>query len=373
MYTVKTLNKIAKVGMDRLDKNYFVHDDAAPDPHAIIVRSADMLNYEINPSLLCVARAGAGYNNIPVDRLAAAGVVAFNTPGANANAVKELTLAALILASRDVIGGIKWLDTIADRGPEVAALVESGKSAFSGPEIMGKTLGLLALGAVGAKVAVCAAAMGMTVIGYDPYISASMKEELLGVCEIVSDEDEIYRRSDYISLHQPYNKETKHKINSATIAKMKDGVRIINIARGELVNDADIKAALESGKVSRYVTDFPNCDLLKSKRVIAIPHLGASTPESEDNCAIMAAAQIAEYILKGNIVNSVNLPNISMERAGKYRAVLIAKKDALISVQGVAFMEKTRGDYKIALIDFDKAPDIDSLKAIEGVIRVRTI
>ncbi len=320
-----------------------------------------------------MARAGAGYNNIPTDKFAEAGVVVFNTPGANANAVKELTLAALILASRDVVGGIKWLDTIADKGEEVAALVESGKSAFTGPEIMGKTLGLIALGAVGAKVAECAAAMGMTVLGYDPYISDEMKADLLGTCEIVSDEDELYKRSDYISLHLPYNKDTKGKINSATIAKMKDGVRIINIARGELVNDADIKAALESGKVARYVTDFPNCDILNTKCVIAIPHLGASTPESEDNCAVMAAAQTAEYILKGNIVNSVNLPNISMDRAGNHRAVVIARKNAEIKVNGNAYTERTRGEYKVALIDFDEKPDADKLAAVDGVIKVRII
>jgi D-3-phosphoglycerate dehydrogenase len=373
MYTVKTLNKIAKIGLDRLDKNYFVQDDCAENPDAIIVRSADMHNYEINPALLCVARAGAGYNNIPTDRFAEAGVVVFNTPGANANAVKELTLAALILASRDIIGGIKWLETIADKGEAVTSLVESGKSAFVGPEIAGKTLGLIGLGAVGAKVASCASALGMVVIAYDPFVSDEVKAELLGTCEIVNDEAELFKRADYISLHLPYNKDTKGKICSSTIAMMKDGVRIINIARGELVCDADIKAALESGKVARYVTDFPNCDVLNTKCVIAIPHLGASTPESEDNCAVMAAAQTAEYILKGNIVNSVNLPNISMDRAGTYRAVIIAKKSAEINVKAHAYTERTRGEYKVALIDFDEKPDAEKLAAIEGVIRVRVI
>jgi D-3-phosphoglycerate dehydrogenase len=373
MYTVKTLNKIAKIGMDRLDKNFFKQDDAAANPDAIIVRSADMQKYEINPGLICVARAGAGYNNIPTERFAEAGVVVFNTPGANANAVKELTLAALILASRDIIGGIRWLDTIADRGSEVASLVESGKSAFTGPEIMGKTLGLFALGAVGAKVAAGANALGMTVIGYDKYATDAMKADLRGICEIVDSEEELYGRSDYISLHMPYNSETKHKICAETIAKMKDGVRIINIARGELVCDSDMKAALESGKVARYVTDFPNGDVLNAKNIIAIPHLGASTPESEDNCAVMAAAQTAEYILRGNIINSVNLPNISMERAGKYRAVVIARKDADIPLKGVAFAEKTRGDFKAMLIDFDEKPEIESLAYIKGVIKARVI
>lgn len=373
MFTVKTLNKIAKVGMDRLDKNYFVQDDEAADPAAIIVRSAKMLDYAPNPSLLCVARAGAGYNNIPVDDYAEKGVVVFNTPGANANAVKELAICALILASRDVVGGIEWCRTIADKGDEVAALVEKGKASFVGPELMGKTLGLIGLGNVGAKVASAAAALGMTVLGYDPYLSDALRQQLKGIAEIVETTDELYERSDYISLHLPYTKDTAKTINSDTIAKMKDGARVINIARGELVCDGAMAEALKSGKIARYVTDFPNGDTVKMAGCVAIPHLGASTPESEDNCAVMAADQVSRFLLQGEIVNSVNLPNITMERGGAHRAVVIARADAPVKVAGTATAEKTRGGYKVILADSDEAYDSAVLSAIPGVIRAYTL
>ncbi len=373
MFTVKTLNKIAKVGLDRLDKNYFTQDDEAADPAAILVRSAKMLDYAPNPALLCVARAGAGYNNIPVDDYAAKGVVVFNTPGANANAVKELAVCALILASRDVVGGIEWCKTIADKGDEVAALVEKGKSNFVGPELLGKTLGLIGLGNVGAKVASAASALGMKVLGYDPYLSDALRQQLAGVAEIVDDLDALYAASDYISLHLPYTKDTADTICKASMAKMKDGVRIINIARGELVNDAEMAEALASGKVARYVTDFPNGNTVKMAGCVAIPHLGASTPESEDNCAVMAADQVSRYLLQGDIVNSVNLPNITMERSGKYRAVVIAQADAGLKLEGKAVVEKTRGAYKVILADGDSPFDEAALAALPGVIRVRTL
>ena len=373
MYTVKTLNKIAKIGLDKLDRNYFTQNDEAADPDAILVRSARMLDYAPNPALMCVARAGAGYNNIPVEDYAAKGVVVFNTPGANANAVKELAVCALILASRDVIGGIDWCRSIADKGDEVAALVEKGKSQFVGPELMGKTLGLIGLGNVGAKVAKAAAALGMRVLGYDPFLSDALRQSLLGTAEIVNDLDVLYAESDYISLHLPYNKDTANTICAATIAKMKAGARIINIARGELVNDADMAAALAEGKIARYVTDFPNGNTVKMPGCVAIPHLGASTPESEDNCAVMAAQQVSEYMLNGNIVNSVNLPNISMERGGKFRAVVIAKADAEVKLNAAATMEKARGAFKVILADADAAFDAAAIAAIPGVIRVRTL
>ena len=373
MFTVKTLNKIAKIGLNRLDKNYFTQDDEAADPAAILVRSAKMLDYAPNPALLCVARAGAGYNNIPVDDYAAKGVVVFNTPGANANAVKELAVCALILASRDVVGGIEWCKTIADKGDEVAALVEKGKSNFVGPELLGKTLGLIGLGNVGAKVANAAAALGMKVLGYDPYLSDALRKQLAGVAEIVDELDALYAASDYISLHLPYTKDTADTICKASMAKMKDGVRIINIARGELVCDADMAEALASGKVARYVTDFPNGNTVKMAGCVAIPHLGASTPESEDNCAVMAADQVSRYLLQGDIVNSVNLPNITMERSGKFRAVVIAKADADVKLEGKAVAEKTRGAYKVILADADSAFDEAALAAKPGVIRVRTL
>ena len=380
MYTVKTLNKIAKIGTDRLDKALFTIDDASEKPEAIIVRSAKMADYPLNPELLCIARAGAGYNNIPVDKCAEAGVVVFNTPGANANGVKELAICALLLASRKVVAGINWVKSIADQGDEVAALVEKGKSNYVGPEIMGKTLGLIGLGAVGAKVAKAAYALGMSVVGYDPFLSDALKADLAGTVKLVDEQDALFAEADYISLHMPSNEQTKNTVRAETIAKMKDGVRIINIARGELVNDDDILAALASGKVAAYVTDFPDGKLAAAENVVTIPHLGASTPESEDNCAIMAADQISEYILRGNIVNSVNLPNLTLEKTGAARAVVLAKAEtdvaALLTAAGAKVTgsaNKTRGAYLAAIIDTEAAADAAALAAVPGVIRVRTL
>ena len=380
MFTVKTLNKIAKVGTDRLDKALFTIDDNSEAPEAIIVRSAKMADYPLNPELLCIARAGAGYNNIPVDKCAEAGVVVFNTPGANANGVKELAICALLLASRKVVAGINWVKSIADQGDEVAALVEKGKSNYVGPEIMGKTLGLIGLGAVGAKVAKAAYALGMSVVGYDPFLSDALKADLAGTVKLVDEQDALFAEADYISLHMPSNEQTKNTVRAETIAKMKDGVRIINIARGELVNDDDILAALASGKVAAYVTDFPDGKLAAAENVVTIPHLGASTPESEDNCAIMAADQISEYILRGNIVNSVNLPNLTLEKTGAARAVVLAKAEtdvaALLTAAGAKVTgsaNKTRGAYLAAIIDTEAAADAAALAAVPGVIRVRTL
>ena len=380
MFTVKTLNKIAKVGTDRLDKALFTIDDNSEAPEAIIVRSAKMADYPLNPELACIARAGAGYNNIPVDKCAEAGIVVFNTPGANANGVKELAICALLLASRKVVAGINWVKSIADQGDEVAALVEKGKSNYVGPEIMGKTLGLIGLGAVGAKVAKAANALGMTVVGYDPFLSDALKAELNGIVKLVDEQDALFAEADYISLHMPSNDATKNTVRAETIAKMKDGVRIVNIARGELVNDDDILAAMASGKVAAYVTDFPDGKLAAAENVVAIPHLGASTPESEDNCAIMAADQIAEYLLRGNIVNSVNLPNLSLEKTGTARTVVLAKADtdaaALLKAAGAKVTgsaNKTRGAYLAAILDTDGPADTATLAAVPGVIRVRAI
>ncbi|NLO48623.1 MAG: 3-phosphoglycerate dehydrogenase [Clostridiales bacterium] len=386
MYTVKTLNKIAPIGTERFNKAVIAVNEAANNPDAIMVRSADMLNYDFNQNLLCIARAGAGYNNIPVQRCAQDGIVVFNTPGANAGGVKELVLCALFLSSRNIFAGCEWVKTIADKQDDVPALVEKGKSTYAGPEILGKTLGLIGLGAIGAKVARDASALGMTVYGIDPFLPDDVKADLSPTVRFVDDIDELYANADYISLHLPYNSETKNKICAESIAKMKDGVRIINIARGELVCDDDMLAALETGKVSCYVTDFPNAKTACAKGVVAIPHLGASTPESEDNCAIMAADQISEYLLNGNLINAVNLPNITMARSGKQRAVVIAKagpdtpgallkaaEEAGVSV--VSSASKTKGDYSVSLLDFDResAAVEDALKAVEGVIRVRVI
>lgn len=386
MLTVKTLNKIAAVGTDRLDRAFFTIDDNAEAPEAIIVRSAKMADYPLNPELACIARAGAGYNNIPTDKCAEAGIVVFNTPGANANGVKELVICALLLASRKIVAGINWANSIADKGDEVAALVEKGKSEFTGPEIMGKALGLIGLGAIGAKVAKAAQALGMTVYGYDPFLSDALKADLEGYVTVVPTLDDIYASADYISLHVPCNDSTRNTVCAESIAKMKDGVRIVNIARGELVNDDDILAALESGKVAAYVTDFPNGILAASDRVITIPHLGASTPESEDNCAIMAADQISGYMLRGNIVNSVNLPNITLDKSGAARTVIIRRADVAfasllnaaadacsmdIKITGSA--DKTRGAYAVAIIDTDAPLPAETFAGIDGILRVRMI
>lgn len=372
MFTVKTLNKIAAVGTDRLDRKYFAIDDAAEAPEAIIVRSAKMADYPFNRELKCIARAGAGYNNIPVDVCAEKGIVVFNTPGANSNGVKELVICALMLASRDVIGGIDWVRSVPE-GEDVAALVEKEKSRFVGPEILGKTLGVVGLGAVGAKVAIAAHAMGMEIIGYDPFLNPAVADMLKGIATFVDDLDELYAASDYVTLHLPMNNDTKGCINADTIGKMKKGVRIINIARGELVNDDDMAAALACGQVARYVTDFPNDKTARMAGTIAIPHLGASTPESEDNCAIMAADQISEYLLRGNIVNSVNLPNLSLERTGSVRATVIRRAGdaaALLAAAGkvLASADRTRGDYAATIIDMETAPA--GLENVEGVLSV---
>lgn len=387
MYTVKTLNSIAAIGTCRFDCSLFQIDDKAENPDAILVRSADMLSCEFNDNLLCIARAGAGVNNIPLDRCAEKGIVVFNSPGANAGGVKELVLASLLLASRDIVGGIDWVKTIAAEGDKVAAMVEKGKSKFVGPEILGKTLGIIGLGAVGAKVAAAAYALGMKVIGYDPYLSEDVRSTLGGKIKFVTDMKEIFATCEYITLHLPYMESTKNTINASTLALMMDGVKIINLARGELVNDDDIIAALESGKVGKYVTDFPNSKTAGAKGVIAIPHLGASTPESEDNCAIMAVDEIAEYVLNGNILNSVNFPSISMDRAGESRLVILRKNiDGLqsdildvISASGltsVGTADKSRGSFAATIIDLSGNATgalISAVSALEGVIRVRAV
>lgn len=387
MFTVKTLNKIAKIGTDRFDTALFTVDDNAENPDAILVRSAKMLDYTFNKNLLCIARAGAGVNNIPLDRCAEEGIVVFNSPGANSNGVKELVIASLLLASRDIVGGIEWAKGIADKGDEVAALVEKGKSAFVGPEILGKTLGVIGLGAVGAKAAAAAHALGMTVVGYDPFVSEAAKTMLNGKVKFVTDMADVFKASDYITLHLPYMESTKNTVNAAAIAMMKDGVKIINLARGELVNDDDIIAALESGKVGKYITDFPNGKTVAAKGVIAIPHLGASTPESEDNCAVMAVDEINEYVLNGNIVNSVNFPSVSMDRTGKGRITVLRKSDdgvqaavlAAVSKAGfkaVGTADKAKGKVAATIIELDaKATDAlaAAVAAVDGVIRVRAI
>lgn len=385
MYNILTLNKIAAVGTDRLGSDYTI-TDACDTPDAVLVRSASMHDMDMPESLLAIARAGAGTNNIPVDKCAEEGIVVFNTPGANANAVKELVIAGLFLASRDVIGGIEWAKTLKGNGAEVGKMVEKGKSQFVGPEIMGKKLGVIGLGAIGILVANAAKSLGMEVYGYDPYISVDAAWKLKNSIYHANSVEEIYKECDYITIHVPLNASTKGTINAESIAMMKDGVRILNYSRDGLVNSADMLDALKSGKVAKYVTDFATDDLLCETNVVAMPHLGASTPESEDNCAVMAADQVKDYLENGNIKNSVNFPAVSMARSGDTRICVlhynkpnvIANVTTAIGQAGanVDNMEsKSRGDYGYMVIDVTGAA-ADAAKAIESfddVIRVRVI
>ncbi len=381
---IKLLNKIAKVGTDKLDRSLFNVGEDVEAPYGIMVRSANMLDMEFNPELRAIARAGAGVNNIPIDRCTEQGVVVFNTPGANANAVKELVICGLMLASRNVVGGVAWANTLTE---DVAKQVEKGKSQFAGVEVAGKTLGVIGLGAIGGMVANTAVHLRMDVVGCDPYLSVEAAWNLNHHITKAPTYDDIYGCADYITLHVPSTPQTKGMICKETIAKMKDGVRILNFSRADLVNAADLKEALESGKVAAYVTDFPTEDVINTKGVVAIPHLGASTEESEDNCAVMAAQELADYLANGNVRNSVNFPAISMPRSGDVRICILHKNiPAVISGITTCFSEqglnienmtnKSRGDVAYTIIDVTGAvgnDSLDKLKAIEGVIRVRIL
>ncbi len=386
MKNIKLLNKIASVGTDVFDKDNYTVSADVENPDAIMVRSAVMHDYEFNPELRAIARAGAGYNNIPVDKCAEAGIVVFNTPGANANAVKELAIAALMLSSRKITEGIEWAKTISDE-ENVAKVVEKGKSNFAGCEIAGKTLGVIGLGAIGGMVANIATHLDMNVVGCDPYISIDAAWRLSRSIKKAANYDDIYKVSDYITLHAPVTPETKGMINKETIAQMKDGVRIINLARADLVNSADMIEALESGKVASYVTDFPTNDIIGKKGVVAIPHLGASTEESEDNCAVMAARQLVDFLELGNITNSVNFPNVSIPHTGDYRICIFHKNvpailssistiisNANINIENL--VNRSRGDYAYTLIEVKgEVPDacVRAIEAGSGILRVNVI
>lgn len=377
MYHIKTMNKISKVGLAQLDDRFEISDTMEHED-AILVRSAKLHDYDFPAELQCIARAGAGVNNIPLDRAADNGIVVFNTPGANANGVKELTLAAMLLASRKIAQGVAWVNEQSAAGEDIAAVVEKGKSAFAGPELLGKTLGLVGLGAIGVLVANAAAALGMDVVGYDPFLSVKNALNLYPGVEIVDSLPQLYAKADYISLHLPMNPNTKGTINNDAFAAMKDGVRIVNLARGELVDTDALKAALESGKCAAYVTDFPDKDTAAIDGVVAIPHLGASTPESEDNCAIMASRQVQEYLDNGNIVNSVNYPNLTMARSGKNRVCVLAKgaepSAVLAAVPSVnASASQTKGEYSYTIVDTDAPVDAAAVSAVNGVVRVRVL
>ena len=386
MFKIKTYNKISKIGLQEFDDKYTIGDEVE-NADGAIVRSAALHDVEFPESLQAIARAGAGTNNIPIDRCSEKGIVVFNTPGANANAVKELVIAGMLIGSRRVISAIEWAKTLKGNGAEVGKMVEKGKSAFAGPEIKGKSLGVIGLGAIGVMVANAANHLGMKVYGYDPYLSVKSAWNLTHNAIHIDDIKEIYQKCDYITLHVPLVDSTKNLINAETIANMKDGVRILNFARGGLVDDNAMIAALESGKVASYITDFPSDELIGVDGVLAIPHLGASTPESEDNCATMAAHELMDYIENGNIVNSVNLPEITMPRSGEKRICIIHRNipNMITSITGIIaddgvnienMLNKSRGDYAYTMLDIGAA-DFDAIAeeiaAIEGVIRVRLV
>ena len=379
MFNVQTLNKISKIGLSRLGDSYNIADDVQ-NPDAVLVRSAAMHDMELPESLLAIARAGAGVNNIPLDKCSEKGIVVFNTPGANANAVKELVLTGLLLSSRKVVDGIAWAKTLKGNGDAVGKMVEKGKSQFVGPEIMGKTLGVVGLGAIGILVANAAAALGMDVIGYDPFLSVGNALKISPCVKYVNTLDEVFAASDYITVHVPLTPDTKGVINAANIAKMKDGVRILNFSRADLAVSADVLAALADKKVSAYVTDFATDDILGADGVIAIPHLGASTPESEDNCARMAADEIKDFLENGNIKNSVTMPAVSMAKSGAARVCVIHKcaVDAVCAklsekAKVVAMASGSKKDYFYSIFDVAEDTDAEAVKAVDGVIRVRVI
>ena len=383
MFNILTLNKIAKCGLDQLNDNYKITDDANVDADGIILRSFKMHDMELPESLKAVARAGAGTNNIPIDKCSEKGIVVYNTPGANANAVKELVIAGMLLASRDVIGGVAWANTLT--GDDVDKQVEKGKSNFAGCEIKGKTLGIIGLGAIGILVANAAYALGMEVIGYDPYLSVDSALKLSRHVKKANSPEEVYAAADYITIHVPLMDSTRNTINAETIAQMKDGVIILNFARGGLVNNADIKKALADGKVAKYVVDFADSETVNQPGIINIPHLGASTAESEDNCAVMAAQELADYLENGNILNSVNFPNCSLPEDNIGRIAIAHKNipnviakftEALSSVNISDMINKSKGELAYTIINTDHAipaEAIEKLNQIDAVIRVRVI
>lgn len=386
MFQYYCLNPISKVGLEKFNENYQKTEDVNA-AEGILVRSASMHEMELPDKLLAVARAGAGVNNIPLDKCAEKGIVVFNTPGANANGVKELVIAGLLLAARDVIGGINWVKENAGDA-NIAKTAEKEKKNFAGTELMGKKLGVIGLGAIGVKVANAAAKLGMEVYGYDPYLSVEAAWNLSRDVKHVLNLEEIYRECDYITVHVPLLDSTKGMIHKDAIAMMKDGVVILNFARDLLAEEKDVLAALESGKVSRYVTDFPNSVTAGAKGCIVIPHLGASTEESEDNCAVMAVKEMMDYLANGNIRNSVNYPNCDMgvcSQAGRIAifhkniANMITKFTACFGDNGINItdmLNKSRGEVAYTMLDVESVPTADiveKLSGIEGVFRVRVV
>ncbi|MBD9196727.1 MAG: 3-phosphoglycerate dehydrogenase [Clostridiales bacterium] len=387
MYRIQTMNKISPVGLNRFPSELYEVSDTVQDPQGILVRSAKLLDMEFNPGLLAIARAGVGVNNIPLERCAEAGIPVFSTPGANANAVKELVICAMLIGSRDIPGAIRWVREQAASGVEVSTVVEKGKSAFVGPELYKKTIGIIGLGAIGSIVANTAISLGMDVYGYDPFLSVDTALRLDRHVHVVKDINDLYKRADYVTMHIHYTEKTAHMINADAIAAMKRGVRVINLARGEIVDDEAMLAALDTGKVAAYVTDFPNNRLLTAPHVIAMPHLGASTPESEQNCAAMAAQELRDYLVNGNITNSVNMPSVSQEWSGIARVCIIHKNVpamltnimSTLSNDGINvenMTNKSKKDYAYTIVDVNtRITDqvANELRAIPGVIRVRVL
>ena len=387
MFRIKTLNKISPAGLSVLDQTRYSISGDVENEDGILVRSADMHDYQFPDSLRAVARAGAGTNNIPIDRCSEAGIVVFNTPGANANAVKELAVCGMLLASRKITEGNAWVKAQLAEGADLEKVVEKGKSQFVGPELSGKMLGVIGLGAIGVQVANIATKLGMTVFGYDPFLSVDGALALSRLVHRAMDLETIYKNCDYITLHVPQTAETRGMLNEDAFHMMKGGVRILNLARGGLVNDDDMLSALDSGKVACYVTDFPNNKILQGKNVVAIPHLGASTPESEENCAVMAAQQLRDYLENGNITNSVNLPTLVQPWSGECRLCIIHRNvpGAIASITGVLSKDgvnvenmtnKSKKDYAYTVVDVgSRVSDAvaSEIRALDGVLRVRLL
>jgi D-3-phosphoglycerate dehydrogenase len=391
MKTIKTLNNIAESGLNVFEKDGYTVDNNSESPDAVLVRSFNMHSLEFDQNLKAIARAGAGVNNIPVEKCTEQGIVVFNTPGANANAVKELILASLIASSRNLYDGVAWTKALLGQGDQIPKLVEAGKKQFVGKEIKGKTLGVIGLGAIGARVANDALNLEMDVIGFDPYISVDLAWKLHRNVQRAMTIEQLFANSDYITVHVPLTDSTRNMFNQESFSIMKDDVYILNFSRGELVNEQDMEAALESGKVGKYITDFPNENVLKMKNVVPTPHLGASTSESEENCAIMAARQLKEYLETGNIVNSVNFPNTTLEYTGLRRVCAIHKNvpnmvgsfTSVISSYNLNIADmvnKSRGNYAYTMIDLEDQVNSEIVPALEekinqiaGIVTARII
>ena len=387
MYHIQTLNKISAAGLKRFDPEHYQVSDSQTNPEGIMVRSAKLLDMDFPSELLAIARAGVGVNNIPIERCSEAGIAVFSTPGANANAVKELVLCAMLIGSRDIPGALNWVREQAASGVEVSTVVEKGKSAFVGPEIFRKTLGVVGLGAIGSLVANAAIQLGMDVYGYDPFLSVDAALRLDHHIHIVKDIRDLYKRSDYVTFHIHCTDQTRGMVDADAIASMKRGIRVINLARGEIVQDDAMIPALETGRVAAYITDFPNNRLLAAPHVVAMPHLGASTPESEQNCAVMAADELKDYLETGNVRNSVNLPAMSMTPSGVMRLCILHKNvpgmlaniTTLFGRDGVNvenLSNKSKGDWAYTMVDLAAHIGDDVLqdvRAMEHVVRVRAI